>query len=208
MDAAFTWGTKASEATAAIRIAFLIWISFLGSAQETRSRAIRSDGNIGATRQSLRPSWFRHYTAASDADVVIISVSAAERVPVTEYRETLTMAAVCGVPSYCTNPDVHKLDNGSVAPGAGSIAKRHEELGGHIMRVWKPYSNIYEHARRMTGVAERGRVVCVGDSVERDILGAQKAELVSALVRAGMLATASDDKLRNIFPWSARLRMT
>jgi HAD superfamily hydrolase (TIGR01459 family) len=136
---------------------------------------------------------------ASDADVVIISGSEAERIPLNGYREMLRPAAARGVPCYCTNPDVHKLHNGSVAPGAGSIAKLYEDLGGHVTWLGKPYPEIYEHALRMTGVAERSRVVCVGDSVEHDILGAQKAGLDSVLVRTGILATASDDELRNIF---------
>lgn len=136
---------------------------------------------------------------ASDADVLIISGSEAERIPLTDYREMLRAAAVRGLPCYCTNPDVHKLHNGSVAPGAGSIAKLYEELGGHVTWLGKPYPEIYEHALRTTGVAERSRVICVGDSVEHDILGAQTAGLDSVLVRTGILATASDDELPGLF---------
>lgn len=135
---------------------------------------------------------------ASDADMVIVSGSEAERISMTDYREMLRAAAVRGVPCYCTNPDNHKLYNGSIAPGAGSIAKLYEGLGGHVTWLGKPYPEIYEYALRIVGVADRRQVVCIGDSIEHDILGANTAGLDSALVRTGILAAASDEELRDM----------
>jgi HAD superfamily hydrolase (TIGR01459 family) len=126
--------------------------------------------------------------SARDADVVIISGSEAEHVPMDDYREMLRPAAERGLPCYCTNPDIHKLHKGSIAPGAGSIARLYEEIGGTVVWLGKPYPEIYEHARRLVGDPNLQRVVCVGDSIEHDILGAKTAGLDSVLVRTGILA--------------------
>lgn len=136
---------------------------------------------------------------ASDAEVVIISGSEAERIPMDDYREMMRPAAERGVPCFCTNPDTHKLHEGSIAPGAGSIARVYEEMGGPVTWLGKPHPEIYEHALRLAGVTDRRRVVCIGDSIEHDILGAKTAGLDSVLVRTGILADASEEKLKRLF---------
>lgn len=136
---------------------------------------------------------------ASEAEVVIISGSEAERIALDEYRELLRPAAERGVHCYCTNPDIHKLNNGSTAPGAGSIAKLYEKMGGPVTWLGKPYSEIYEHALRLADVTDRRRVVCIGDSIEHDIVGAKSAGLDSVLVRTGILAEFNDVQLDDTF---------
>lgn len=135
---------------------------------------------------------------ASDAEIVIISGSEAERIPMDDYREMLRPAAENGIPCYCTNPDIHKLSNGSIAPGAGTIAKLYEGMGGHVTWLGKPYPEIYEHALKLVGVTDRRRVVCIGDSIDHDILGAKSAGLDSVLVRTGILADVSDEQIEKL----------
>jgi len=135
---------------------------------------------------------------ASEADVIFISGSEAERIPLDEYRELLRPAAKRGIPCFCTNPDMHKLHAGSVAPGAGSIAKAYEAMGGPVTWLGKPYPEIYEHALQVTDVKDRRQVICIGDSIEHDILGAKAAGLHSVLVRTGILAEADDGELDRI----------
>jgi HAD superfamily hydrolase (TIGR01459 family) len=140
---------------------------------------------------------------ASEADIVIISGSEAERVPMDDYREMLRPAAENGISCYCTNPDIHKLSNGSLAPGAGSIAKLYEEMGGRVTWLGKPYPEIYEHALKVAGISDHRRVVCIGDSVEHDILGAKSAGLDSVLVRTGILSDADEEQLEALYESSA-----
>lgn len=132
---------------------------------------------------------------ARDADVVIISGSEAERISMDEYRTILRPAAERQIPCYCTNPDIHKLNGGRIAPGAGSIAKLYEELGGDVRWLGKPYPEIYDHALRVAGITDRSGVLCIGDSLEHDILGAQMASIPSALVRTGILAEMTENDL-------------
>jgi HAD superfamily hydrolase (TIGR01459 family) len=148
-----------------------------------------SDSNL-ADRLGLTST-----NSALDADLVIISGSEAERVSMEEYREMLRPAAERGLPCYCTNPDIHKLHKGSIAPGAGAIAKLYEDLGGTVGWLGKPYPEIYEYALQLVGNPDRRGVICVGDSIEHDILGAQTAGLASVLVRTGILAEMSGAEL-------------
>lgn len=136
--------------------------------------------------------------SARDADVVIISGSEAERIPMDDYREMLRPAAERGLPCYCTNPDSYKLHNGSIAPGAGSIARLYEEIGGTVVWLGKPYREIYDHALRLVGTQDHRRILCVGDSIEHDILGAETAGLDSVLVRTGILAGSNNAELHKL----------
>lgn len=135
---------------------------------------------------------------AADAEIVIVSGSEAERVSMDDYRNMLRPAAERGVPCYCTNPDIHKLHTGSVAPGAGSIAKLYETMGGPVTWLGKPHPEIYEYALRLTAVSDRRCVVCIGDSIEHDILGAKSAGLDSVLVRTGILSNANEEELKTV----------
>ena len=128
---------------------------------------------------------------ASDADVVVISGSQAERISLEEYRAFLRPAAEKNALCYCTNPDIHKLAGGTVAPGAGSIAKLYEELGGAVTWLGKPHKEIYDYTRSALGFIASDRIVCIGDSIEHDIVGATNAGLPSALVETGILSGLS-----------------
>jgi HAD superfamily hydrolase (TIGR01459 family) len=133
--------------------------------------------------------------AASDAGVVVISSSEAEHISLDGYRALLRPAAERNAPCYCTNPDIHKLAGGTVAPGAGSIAKLYEELGGTVVWLGKPHREIYDYARTVLGANAPGRIVCIGDSIEHDIVGAANACLPSVLVETGILAELSADAI-------------
>jgi HAD superfamily hydrolase (TIGR01459 family) len=140
----------------------------------------------------------RSVETASAAEIVIVSGSEAEQISMEHYQALLRPAAQNGIPCYCTNPDIHKLHNGALAPGAGSIAKLYEKMGGSVIWLGKPYPDIYKHALRLAGVTDTRRVVCIGDSIEHDILGAKSVGLDSVLVRTGILADATDEQLQEV----------
>lgn len=132
--------------------------------------------------------------SAANADVVVISGSEAETVSMDRYRQLLQPAAERRLPCFCTNPDVHKLANGTIAPGAGSIARLYEELGGTVKWLGKPYRDIYDYALLRAGLPPRERVVCIGDSIEHDIRGAIDSGLDSVLVETGILADKTTEE--------------
>lgn len=159
---------------------------------ETRCLTISSGGD----RNLADRLGFVSVEDAALTDVVIISGSEAETVPLDAYRRRLEPAARRGVPCYCTNPDRHKLAPGNtVAPGAGSIALVYEELGGPVRWFGKPYPAIYEHALSLLADTPRETIICIGDSLEHDIRGAAGAGLASCLVRTGILADHDEGAL-------------
>ncbi len=163
-------------------------------ARGSRCLTISSGGDSNlADRLGLRS-----VETASAAEIVIVSGSQAEHISMERYEALLRPAAQTGIPCYCTNPDIHKLYNGTLAPGAGSIAKLYEKMGGPVIWLGKPYPDIYEHALRLAGATDRRCVVCIGDSIEHDILGAKSVGLDSVLVRTGILADATDEQLREV----------
>lgn len=136
---------------------------------------------------------------ATDADIVIISGSEAERIPLSAYRDRLRPAAERGVLCYCTNPDRHKLAaGGGTAPGAGSIALAYEAMGGPVRWFGKPYLAIYQHAQSLVSSIAADRILCIGDSIEHDIAGAAGAGLTSCLVRTGVLAASSESDIARL----------
>jgi HAD superfamily hydrolase (TIGR01459 family) len=135
-------------------------------------------------------------TAHSDeADLVIIAGSQADKVSLDDYRALLAPAARRGTPCMCVNPDKLMLTPAGNAPGAGRIAEIYEELGGVVTWVGKPFPEIYQAAAELSRVENPRDILCVGDSVEHDIAGANRFGAFAALVRTGILAGLSDKEL-------------
>ena len=132
---------------------------------------------------------------SEEADLVIIAGSQADKAPLDDYRAALAPAARRGTPCMCVNPDKLMLTAAGNAPGAGRIAEIYEELGGVVTWVGKPFPEIYLAAAELSRVEDPRDVLCVGDSVEHDIAGANRFGAFAALVRTGILAGLSDKEL-------------
>jgi HAD superfamily hydrolase (TIGR01459 family) len=130
-----------------------------------------------------------------EADLVIISGSQGDRVSLAEYERRLAPAARRGVPCVCTNPDKLMLTSRGVFPGAGAIAEVYERRGGFTHWFGKPHTAIYTAAARLLGSPEPTEVLCLGDSVEHDIVGARRFGAAAMLVRTGILANLDEAEL-------------
>jgi HAD superfamily hydrolase (TIGR01459 family) len=101
--------------------------------------------------------------------------------------ETLLQAARAGeVPMVCANPDLVVIHEGRPAICAGALAERYEALGGYVRWHGKPYPSVYETCFAALDIAERGRILAVGDSLRTDIAGAAAAGIDSVLVTGGI----------------------
>ena len=129
------------------------------------------------------------------ADLVVIAGSRADRFSLDDYRKLLAPAARRGAPCVCVNPDRLMLTGTGVAPGAGRIAEIYQELGGDVTWIGKPFADVYQAAARLSDVEDPGDVLCVGDSVEHDVVGAHAFGALAALVRTGILTDLSDKDL-------------
>lgn len=97
-------------------------------------------------------------------------------------------------PFLVPNPDTcwPNAATGGIGIGAGGQARcirlLLHEMGIEIEPLYlgKPYPAIYDFAARKLGVADRSRILCVGDSLASDIRGANNAGMHSALVLSGI----------------------
>lgn len=159
--------------------------------KHTRSLTISSGDDLSLADKL----GFSSVASADDADLIIISGSETERIPLEAYRSLLHPAARRGVPCICTNPDLHKLVGETLLPAAGAIAALYEEMGGVVTRIGKPYMDIYQHAHALCRYPEKARITSIGDSLDHDIRGAATFGIDSVLARTGVQAHVSEAAL-------------
>ncbi len=145
-----------------------------------------------ADRSAVESLPFALIGSGDDAEMVLISASEGDRYSLDHYRTLLAPAAARGVPCFCTNPDRIMLTAVGSRFGAGEVADLYEKLGGRVTRIGKPNAQIFETALELAGKPDHKSVVCVGDSLEHDIVGGRGAGLATALVLSGILSTTAD----------------
>lgn len=106
-----------------------------------------------------------------------------------DYRNVLQTAATRNLEMICANPDIVVNWGGRMIWCAGALAQIYEELGGTVVYGGKPHEPIYrlafeaiEQARGQS--VDKARVLAVGDGLNTDILGANRAS-VDVLLIAG-----------------------
>jgi HAD superfamily hydrolase (TIGR01459 family) len=86
------------------------------------------------------------------------------------YRPLLERCAARGLPMICANPDLVVHIGDQLIPCAGAVAAVYASIGGTVHLAGKPHAPIYAVARRVVG--EGARVLCIGDGLMTDVLGA------------------------------------
>lgn len=92
------------------------------------------------------------------------------------------------LPLVCANPDLEVLRGETRLICAGALAARYEEIGGEVIYHGKPHEVTYRVALDLLGHPIPDRVLCVGDGLRTDILGAVRAGLPSAFILGGVHA--------------------
>jgi HAD superfamily hydrolase (TIGR01459 family) len=98
---------------------------------------------------------------------------------------SLAEARQYGLPMICANPDLEVDIGARRIVCAGTIALRYEKLGGFAVRYGKPDFAAYARALELLGLPGTD-VLAIGDSLETDILGANRAGIASALAMTGI----------------------
>jgi HAD superfamily hydrolase (TIGR01459 family) len=101
------------------------------------------------------------------------------------WRQRFAGPAARRVPMLCANPDVLMFGKHGLLPGPGSIAELYAELGGPMHLIGKPGRAIYTRCLAELGNPDPRRVLAVGDSLEHDVLGGNRAGMLTALVVDG-----------------------
>ena len=110
-----------------------------------------------------------------------------------DYRATILYGKVKGLKLLCANPDI-VVDVGDTRIWcAGAIAAAYTAAGGRSYYFGKPHPPIYGLARRrladLTGFEPAAdEILCLGDGIGTDILGAMGEGLDSLFVSGGIAA--------------------
>ncbi|MCK6454754.1 MAG: TIGR01459 family HAD-type hydrolase [Alphaproteobacteria bacterium] len=102
------------------------------------------------------------------------------------YRPMLEEGARRRIPMVCANPDLMVIHRGRMQICAGLLAESYEKMGGEVRWHGKPHRGVYDICFRRLGIADRSRILAVGDSFRTDIAGAHAAGIDAAFVSHGI----------------------
>jgi HAD superfamily hydrolase (TIGR01459 family) len=121
-----------------------------------------------------------------EADFILNTGPAEWDDTIEDYAPLLTAARARDLPMVCANPDLVVIHAGKPALCAGALAEHYERLGGRVRWHGKPHPSVYDSCLKLLGIADRGRILAIGDSLRTDIAGADRAGIASLLVIGGV----------------------
>jgi HAD superfamily hydrolase (TIGR01459 family) len=125
---------------------------------------------------------------AETADFVLNTGPAGWDDTIDDYAPLLVRCLDRRLPMVCANPDLVVMHGEKLALCAGALAQWYEAEGGWVRWHGKPYPGVYEACLALLGIAERARILAVGDSLRTDIAGAAAAGLDSLFIAGGIHA--------------------
>lgn len=135
---------------------------------------------------------FERVHSLKAANLVVITGYNDETRSDEKMRPILEDLAKSGKTVICANPDkfVVRL-SGEKEYCAGRIAERFRDMGGDVVEIGKPYSDIYKYAlsRYFKGI-DKERIACIGDNMDTDIRGAVDSGMDAYLITDGIHADA------------------
>lgn len=108
-----------------------------------------------------------------------------------DYADLLGEAKERGLPMICANPDVKVRVGEKIIWCGGALAKVYADMGGEVIFTGKPHAPIYRMCRawlaEMTGnVPTADRILCIGDNIFTDLLGAQREDYDCLFIQDGL----------------------
>ncbi|MFA4893202.1 TIGR01459 family HAD-type hydrolase [Brevundimonas sp.] len=179
------------------------WRAFVTSGDATRMElAKRAPGPawiIGPDRDWPLYDGLGLKPAGGAEDAAFISVTGMiddETETPDDYRDRLTAGAARDLELICANPDRVVQRGDKLIWCGGSLADLYESLGGRVTMAGKPFGPIYdlalhEAADLLGKPVDRSRVLCIGDGVVTDVLGANKQALDCLFIAQGIHGDAA-----------------
>ena len=179
------------------------WQAFVTSGDATRAElAKRAPGPvwiIGPDRDWPLYDGLPLDRAEGAADATFLSVTGPiddETETPEDYRDRLAPAAARDLEMICANPDRIVQRGDKIIYCGGSLADLYEELGGRVTMAGKPFGPIYAlaltEAERLIGrPVDRSRVLCIGDGVVTDVMGANAQALDCLFIAQGIHGDAA-----------------
>ena len=125
---------------------------------------------------------------AAEADFVLLSWLDHDLHTDAWFETLLPQALAHRLPLVCANPDRIVRVAGGLIAAPGRYAARYEEMGGEVVYVGKPHRPIYAACLDHLEGLEPADILCIGDSLEHDIAGANGMGLDAALIAGGIHA--------------------
>jgi HAD superfamily hydrolase (TIGR01459 family) len=179
------------------------WKAFVTSGDATRAElARRAPGPawvIGPDRDWPLYEGLGLASAHGADDAAFISVTGPvddETETPEDYRERLAAGVARDLELICANPDRVVQRGDRLIYCGGALADLYESLGGRVTMAGKPYGPIYELAihegEKLLGrPVNRARVLCIGDGVVTDVLGANRQALDCLFIAQGIHGDAA-----------------
>jgi len=174
------------------------WKAFVTSGDATRAElARRAPGPawiVGPERDAPLYAGLGLERAASPEDAVFIAVTGPvdDTVETPEdYRERFAVGAARDIELICANPDRVVQRGDQLIYCGGALADLYESQGGRVVMAGKPFAPIYDLAiKEAEGLlgrsVDRSRVLCIGDGVVTDVMGANAQGLDCLFIAQGI----------------------
>ena len=125
------------------------------------------------------------------ADFVLVCGTRRFEDTLNDYIKELDLAFSYNLPLICANPDkVVIRKTGELLVCAGSMAKYYMKKGGLVFQYGKPFIDTYklcfDYLIKKNKNIDKNNILCIGDSLETDILGANNFGLESLLITNGI----------------------
>lgn len=179
------------------------WNAFVTSGDATRTElSRRAEGAawiIGPDRDAPLYEGLGLTFAQGADDAAFISVTGPNDDSVEtpeDYRARLEPAVARDLEMICANPDRIVQRGDQIIYCGGALADLYESMGGRVTMAGKPFGPIYAlslaEAERLLGRAvDRSRVLCIGDGVITDVLGANQQALDCLFIAQGIHGDAA-----------------
>lgn len=174
------------------------WRAFVTSGDATRAElAKRAPGPawiIGPDRDWPLYDGLGLDLATGAGDAAFISVTGPvddETETPEDYHDRLAAGAARDLELICANPDRVVQRGDKLIYCGGALADLYESLGGRVTMAGKPFGPIYDLALKEAAdllgrTVDRSRVLCIGDGVVTDVLGANKQGLDCLFIAQGI----------------------
>jgi len=123
-----------------------------------------------------------------EADFILNTGPAEWEDTIADYAPVLSAARERDLPMVCANPDLVVIHNGRPALCAGALAEEYERIGGRVRWHGKPHASVYDSCLALLAIADRRRILAIGDSLRTDIAGAAGAGIDALLIAGGVHA--------------------
>ncbi|WP_127088699.1 TIGR01459 family HAD-type hydrolase [Aquabacter cavernae] len=129
-----------------------------------------------------------------EADLVVCTGLFDDEVETPEdYADQLARMKDRGLFFICANPDIVVERGARLIYCAGAIAQLYDRMGGDTLYCGKPHKPVYDTALARAvelrgGPVGEGRVLCIGDALRTDIIGATAAGFDSLFIASGIHA--------------------